>query len=75
VKKRYAWDAIWPRMDGWLDALKAMPLRQHGGKEYNTVRPHSSLDYRPPEPEAIMPLHFGPFWLSSSQENITQILT
>ena len=22
-------------------------------KEYNTVRPHSSLNYRPPAPEAI----------------------
>ena len=44
-------------------------------QEYNTVRPHSSLDYRPPAPEAIMPLHFDPFWLSFSQENVTQILT
>ncbi len=44
-------------------------------QEYNTVRPHSSLDYRPPAPEAIMPLHFDPFWLSFSQENIAQILT
>jgi hypothetical protein len=35
----------------------------------------SSLDYRPPAPESIMPLHFDPFWLSSSQENIAQILT
>ena len=34
-----------------------------------------SLDYRPPAPEGIMPLHFDPFWLSSSQENIAQILT
>ena len=24
-------------------------------QEYNTVRPHSSLGYRPPVPEAIMP--------------------
>ena len=24
-------------------------------KEYNTIRPHSSLDYRPPAPEAILP--------------------
>ena len=44
-------------------------------QEYNTVRPNSSLDYRPPAPEAIMPLHFDPFWLSSSQEHIAQILT
>ena len=25
-------------------------------KEYNQVRPHSSLDYRPPAPEAIIPV-------------------
>lgn len=25
---------------------------------YNTVRPHSSLGYRPPAPETIKPLHF-----------------
>jgi len=25
-------------------------------KEYNQVRPHSALDYRPPAPEAIIPL-------------------
>jgi len=30
VKQRYAWDAILPRMDGWLDALKAMPLHRGG---------------------------------------------
>jgi len=24
-------------------------------QEYNTIRPHSSLEYRPPAPEAIMP--------------------
>ena len=30
VKQRYAWDVILPRMDGWLDALRAMPLRRDG---------------------------------------------
>jgi putative transposase len=25
-------------------------------REYNTIRPHSSLSYRPPAPEAILPL-------------------
>jgi putative transposase len=24
-------------------------------KEYNTIRPHSSLGYRPPAPETFMP--------------------
>jgi transposase InsO family protein len=23
-------------------------------RQYNTVRPHSSLDYRPPAPEAVL---------------------
>jgi glycosyltransferase involved in cell wall biosynthesis/GT2 family glycosyltransferase len=32
VKQRYAWDVILPRMDGWLDALRAMPLRRDGSK-------------------------------------------
>ena len=27
--------------------------------QYNTVRPHSSLGYRPPAPEAILPKHPG----------------
>ncbi len=30
VKQRYAWDAILPRMDGWLDMLSGMPRRQNG---------------------------------------------
>ena len=44
-------------------------------KEYNTVRPHSSLDYRPPAPEAIAPLTFDPFWFTSYRENMPQFLT
>ena len=44
-------------------------------KQYNTVRPHSSLDYRPPAPEAITPLTFDPFWFTSYRENMPQFLT
>jgi transposase InsO family protein len=29
--------------------------------EYNTIRPHSSLGYRPPAPEAIQPRSYTPF--------------
>ena len=29
-------------------------------RHYNTVRPHGSLGYRPPAPEATQPLHFVP---------------
>ena len=30
-------------------------LTEQWRREYNTIRPHSSLEYRPPVPEAIMP--------------------
>lgn len=44
-------------------------------KEYNTVRPHSSLGYRPPAPEAIQPLTFKPVWFTSGRENMSQFIT
>ena len=28
-------------------------------KEYNTIRPHSSLGYKPPAPEAVLPPELG----------------
>ncbi|MFC1799239.1 IS3 family transposase [Thermodesulfobacteriota bacterium] len=43
--------------------------------EYNTVRPHSSLNYRLPAPEAVQPLTFESFWFTSGRENMPQILT
>ena len=36
---------------------------------------NSSLGHRPPAPEAVLPLYFDPFWLSSSHENVIKILT
>jgi transposase InsO family protein len=30
-------------------------LAERWRREYNSVRPHSSLGYRPPAPDAIMP--------------------
>jgi transposase InsO family protein len=39
-------------------------------KQYNIVRPHSSLGYRPPAPEAI-----EPFWFTSYRDNTPQFLT
>ena len=36
--------------------LEAKVLVERWRKHYNTVRPHSSLGYRPPAPEAIQPL-------------------
>lgn len=35
--------------------LEAQVLVERWRRHYNTVRPHSSLDYRPPAPEAIQP--------------------
>ena len=35
---------------------EAMVLIEEWRREYNQVRPHSSLGYRPPAPEAIMPV-------------------
>jgi len=36
--------------------IKAKVLIEHWRQEYNQVRPHSSLGYRPPAPEAIIPV-------------------
>jgi len=35
--------------------LEAKVLIERWRKEYNTIRPHSLLGYRPPVPEAIQP--------------------
>ena len=35
--------------------LEAKVLIENWRREYNTIRPHSSLGYRPPAPEAIQP--------------------
>jgi transposase InsO family protein len=32
-------------------------------REYNTIRPHSSLHYRPPAPGAILPLGLQQPWV------------
>jgi putative transposase len=35
--------------------LEARILIVNWRREYNTIRPHSALGYKPPAPEAIMP--------------------
>ncbi len=35
--------------------LEAKVLIERWRHEYNTIRPHSSLGYRPPAPEAVQP--------------------
>lgn len=39
--------------------LEAKVLIERWRRHYNTVRPHSSLDYQPPAPEAIQPASFA----------------
>ena len=38
---------------------EAKVLIERWRREYNTIRPHSSLGYRPPAPEAMMPTEAG----------------
>ena len=40
--------------------LEAKVLIENWRREYNQIRPHSSLGYRPPAPEAICPLYISP---------------
>ena len=42
---------------------EAEVLNANWRKEYNAVRPHSSVGYRPPAIEVIQSLSFEPFWL------------
>jgi putative transposase len=44
-------------------------------REYNMIRPHSSLNYRPPAPEAILPLDFHQPWLTQSNPQVSLTLT
>jgi putative transposase len=44
---------------------EAQVLIERWRKEYNTIRPHSSLNYRPPAPETFMPNRLYPFILTS----------
>ncbi|MCZ4263082.1 transposase, partial [Limimaricola sp. G21655-S1] len=39
---------------------EAQILIERWRKHYNTVRPHSSLGYRPPAPESIVPVDRRP---------------
>ena len=38
---------------------EAKILLERWRREYNTVRPHSALGYRPPAPEAVRPVPIG----------------
>ncbi len=38
-----------------MQVSQAKLLIEQWRREYNTIRPHSSLGYRPPAPEPVMP--------------------
>ena len=42
---------------------EAQVLIERWRQEYNTLRPHSALNYKPPVPEAIQPRLLDPTWL------------
>ena len=44
-------------------------------KGYNTIIPHSSLSYRPPDPETLMPNTFRTFILNSGKFGMAHWLT
>ena len=44
-------------------------------REYNTIRPHSSLNNRPPAPEAVMPLGIQPHWMTRNNPELGSTLT
>ncbi len=54
---------------------EAKVLIENWRREYNTVRPHSSLGYRPPAPEAFQPLPFEPSWFKSATKKMPRKLT
>jgi transposase InsO family protein len=43
----------------FMTLWEAKVLVENWRKEYNQIRPHSSLGYRPPAPETIIPLPIG----------------
>ena len=43
-------------MPHWSSHFEAKVMTEICRREYNNIRPHSSLGYRPPAPEAIQPI-------------------
>ena len=43
---------------------EAQILIERWRRQYNTVRPHSALGYRPPAPEPVRPVSIGGFNMS-----------
>ncbi|KPN62540.1 Integrase core domain-containing protein [Aliiroseovarius crassostreae] len=47
-------------IESWNLSVNAGIHLPVSGKHYNTKRPHSALGYRPPAPEAIVPMDQRP---------------
>ena len=54
---------------------EAQVVIENWRREYNTIRPHSSLNDRPPAPEAIMPLGIQPHWMTQNNPELGSTLT
>lgn len=54
----------------FLTLKEANVVIENCRREYNTIRPHSSLNYRSPAPEAILPLGFQQPWLTQSNPQV-----
>ena len=54
---------------------EAKVLVERWRQEYNSIRPHSSLGYRPPAPEAIQPTPIAPKKLQAPTLRKGEILT
>lgn len=46
--------------------LEARVITEQWKKEYNTIRPHSSLGYRPPAPETFIPRQVASVWTGTN---------
>ena len=54
---------------------EAQVVIENWRRQYNTIRPHSSLNDRPPAPEAILPLSFQQPWLIQNSPALGLTLT
>ena len=61
--------------EAFFTLKQAKVIIENWRREYNTIRPHSSLNYRPPAPEAILPLGFQQPWLTQSNQRVGSTLT
>ena len=59
----------------FYNILEAKVLIENWRREYNTIRPHSSLDDTPPAPEAVQPIMVEPVCFTSYRESRPQYLT